>query len=74
MTGAAARPRKKTAAHQGFKKVAGGIAKQYERKGKSPKEAQRIAGAVLAKKTREASPAAKKKNPFLKRVGGKSKR
>lgn len=31
------------------------------------------AGAILAKKTRDASPAAKKKNPKLKRVKGKSK-
>jgi hypothetical protein len=31
------------------------------------------AGAILAKSSREASPAAKKKNPKLKKVRGKSK-
>lgn len=32
-----------------------------------------VAGAILAKKTRDASPKAKKKNPKLLRVRGKSK-
>lgn len=52
-------------AHPGFKAVQGKI----EREGYSPK----VAGAILAKKTREASPAAKKANPNLKRVGGEKK-
>ena len=47
-------------AHPGFKAVQGKI----EKEGYSPK----VAGAILAKKTREASPAAKAKNPRLKKV------
>jgi hypothetical protein len=43
-----------------FKAVQGKI----EAEGYSPK----VAGAILAKKTREASPAAKKANPNLKKV------
>jgi len=42
---------------------------KIEGEGYSPK----IAGAILAKKTRDASPEAKKKNPKLLRVKGKSK-
>lgn len=45
------------AKHQGFKAVQ----KKIEGEGYSPK----VAGAILAKKTREASPAAKRKNPNL---------
>jgi hypothetical protein len=51
-----------TNAHPGFKAVQSKI----EREGYSAK----VAGAILAKKTREASPAAKKANPRLKRVAG----
>jgi hypothetical protein len=51
------------AKHPGFKAVQASIAKKS---GVSPK----AAGAILAKKTREASPAAKKKNPRLNRVKG----
>jgi hypothetical protein len=47
-------------AHPGFKAVQKGI----EAEGYSPK----AAGAILASKTRGASPKAKKANPFLKRV------
>ena len=47
-------------AHPGFKAVQGKI----EREGYSPK----VAGAILAKSTRDASPAAKKANPDLKKV------
>lgn len=47
--------------HPGFKAVQGQIAKKYGMK---------AAGAILAKKTREASAAAKAKNPRLKRVKG----
>jgi hypothetical protein len=60
---------KVTKKHPGFKKVAEEIAKK---EGVSPEAAARI----LAKKTREASAAAKKKNPKLKKVakkGGKKK-
>lgn len=46
--------------HPGFKAVA----KKIEGEGYSPK----VAGAILAKKTRNASPAAKKANSRLKRV------
>jgi hypothetical protein len=49
-------------AHPGFKKVQSGIAK---REGVSEDEA----GAMLASKTRNASPAAKAANPNLKKVG-----
>jgi hypothetical protein len=57
----------KKAAHPGFKKVASQIAKKQ---GVSPAAAARI----LAKKTRGASPAAKKKNPNLKKVAAKKKK
>ena len=53
----------KSKAHPGFKAVAGGIAK---RMGVSKERA----GAILASQTRKASPAAKRKNPRLKRVRG----
>ena len=46
-------------AHPGFKAVQAKIARQ---------KGVRDAGAILAAHTREASPAAKKKNPRLKRV------
>lgn len=45
--------------HPGFKAVQKKIAKKYGMK---------AAGAILANRTRKASPAAKKKNPRLKRV------
>lgn len=48
--------------HPGFKAVAGKI----EKEGYSPK----VAGAILASKTREASSVAKKANPKLKKVKG----
>jgi hypothetical protein len=48
--------------HPGFKSVQGSI----EREGYSKK----VAGAILASRTRHASAAAKKKNPNLKRVKG----
>lgn len=51
--------------HPGFKSVQ----KSIEKEGYS-KEA---AGAILAKKTREASPKAKNKNPNLKKVKGNAK-
>lgn len=47
--------------HPGFKKVAAGIAKKQ---GISKERAS----AILAARTRAASPAAKRKNPRLKRV------
>lgn len=49
--------------HPGFKAVQ----KQIQAEGYSKK----AAGAILAKKTRNASPAAKRKNPNLKKVKGK---
>lgn len=52
-------------AHPGFKAVQ----KKIEGEGYSEK----AAGAILASKTRGASAAAKRKNPRLKRVKGKSK-
>jgi len=53
----------KSKAHPGFKAVQEKIAKK---EGISKKRA----GAILAARTREASPAAKKANPRLKRVKG----
>jgi hypothetical protein len=50
--------------HPGFKKVAASIARKQ---GISKAAANRI----LAKKTRNASPKAKRKNPRLKKVKGK---
>jgi hypothetical protein len=50
--------------HPGFKAVQKKIAKKYGMK---------AAGAILAKKTRSASKAAKKANPRLKRVKGRNK-
>jgi len=52
--------------HPGFKAVQASIAK---RQGIS----QKRAGAILAAATRRASPAARKRNPRLKRVRGKKK-
>lgn len=52
-------------AHPGFKKVQSQIA------AKQGITAQK-AGAILASRTREASPEAKKKNPYLRRVLGKN--
>lgn len=54
----------KSKAHPGFKAVQRKIAKQ---KGISEKRA----GAILASSTRKSSPAAKSKNPRLKKVKGK---
>ena len=53
--------------HPGFKAVQSSIAKKS---GVSKK----AAGAILASSTRKASPAAKKRNPRLKRVKGKPKK
>ncbi len=50
-------------AHPGFKSAQRGIAKKM---GVSKKRA----GAILASRTRKASPAAKRRNPRLKRVKG----
>lgn len=55
---------KKSKAHPGFKAVQKKIAR------KSGVSMER-AGAILASSSRKASPAAKKKNPRLKRVKGK---
>ena len=52
-------------AHPGFKAVQSKIASQQ---GITAKRA----GAILASRTRGASPAAKKKNPYLRRVLGKN--
>jgi hypothetical protein len=52
-----------TQAHPGFKAVQKKIAQKY---GGNMKKA----GAILAASTRKASPAAKKKNPRLKKVKG----
>jgi len=49
--------------HPGFKAVQSKIAGEYGGNSK-------LAGAILASKTRNASPAAKKKNPRLKKVKG----
>lgn len=49
--------------HPGFRAVQ----KKIESEGYS----KRAAGAILAKKTRNASPTAKRKNPRLKRVSGR---
>lgn len=59
--------------HPGFKAVQAHIAEAGNldlQPGESPMEA---AGAILAKSSRDASPAAKKANPRLNRVKGKSK-
>ena len=55
----------KSKAHPGFKAVA----KKIQGEGYSAK----AAGAILASKTRSASPAAKAKNPNLKKVAMKKK-
>lgn len=47
--------------HPGFKAVQKGIASKAG-------VSEKAAGAILASKTRDASPKAKKKNPFLNRV------
>ena len=60
-----------TEKHPGFKAVEGKIAREYEKKGISPKKAEAIGGAVAANAARKASPAAKKANPSLKKVKGK---
>lgn len=54
----------KSSKHPGFKAAAKSIAKKQ---GISSKRA----GAILASATRKASPAAKRKNPSLKKVKGK---
>jgi hypothetical protein len=59
-------PPKKKDPHPGFK----GAVKQVQKQGKSKKEAQKIIGAGKAK----ASPAAKKRNPRLKKTGGPKKK
>jgi len=51
--------------HPGF----GAVQKKIQKEGYS----KAAAGAILAKKTREASPAAKAANPALKKVSGKGK-
>lgn len=61
-----ARKVKKTKKHPGFKAVQGKIAKKQ---GISKKRA----GAILASRTRKASPTAKRKNPRLKRVKTKKR-
>jgi|WetSurMetagenome_2_1015567.scaffolds.fasta_scaffold95408_2 hypothetical protein len=54
--------------HPGFNAVAGGIAKEYEKKGISKKKALAIGRGAAANAARGASKTAKKKNPNLKRV------
>lgn len=54
----------KSKSHPGFKAVA----RHIESEGYSKESA----GAILASKTRNASPAAKKKNPRLKKVKGEN--
>lgn len=56
-------------AHPGFKKVASGIAKQINPDTNKP-YGKKAAGAILAKRTRNAPPETKKKNPRLARVKG----
>lgn len=53
--------------HPGFKSVQGSIAKQKNPKTGKP-YGKKVAGAILASKTRNASSLAKKRNPNLKRV------
>ena len=55
----------------GFKSAAAHAAKHYEDKGMSHEKAMQIGAAAVAKASREASPAAKHKNPNLKKVRGK---
>lgn len=57
---------KKMGKHPGFKKVS----EEIQEEGYSKK----AANAILAKKTRSASAAAKKKNPRLKKVKGVAKK
>lgn len=58
------RKKKRTKKHPGFKAVQAKIATKQGVSSKS-------AGAILASSTRRASPAAKRKNPRLKRVKGR---
>lgn len=55
--------------HPGFASVQGSIAKETNPKTGKPYGAK-VAGAILASKTRNASAAAKKSNPALKKVRG----
>lgn len=59
--------KRKTTKHPGFERVARQIARKQ---GISMERAR----AILAARTRKASPAAKRRNPRLKRVKGKSKK
>jgi hypothetical protein len=56
--------------HQGFNKVSGTIAKEYEKKGYSKKKAEAIGRGAAANAARGASKAAKRANPNLKKVRG----
>jgi hypothetical protein len=58
---------KKTNKHPGFKKVQSDIAKRKNPKTGKP-YGEKAAGAILASKSRNASKAAKKKNPRLSKV------
>lgn len=55
---------KKSKKHPGFKAVA----KKIQQQGYNPD----VAAAILAQKTRKASPKAKRKNPLLRKVKGKA--
>jgi len=61
---------KSSAQHPGFKKVQSEIAKKINPRTGKPYGMVK-AGAILAARTRAASPAAKKKNPRLRKVKGK---
>lgn len=62
-------PKATSELHPGFKAVASGIAKKTNPRTGKP-YGPKVAGAILASKTRGASSAAKKANPRLKRVKG----
>jgi len=58
--------------HLGFEGLSSKIAKEYQKKGMSPKKAEEIGNATAANIARNASPSAKKRNPSLKHVKGGS--
>lgn len=60
--------------HPGFKRVAEQAEERYESKGMSEGEAQRRAYGGIANAARNASAAAKRKNPRLKRVKAKRRK
>lgn len=62
--------RRRPIKHVGFKGAVNQCARYYMRKGDSPSTAKSRCRRIIAARTRAASPAAKRRNPRLKRVRG----